>query len=161
MSLSVGDRIPSVTLTAMVDGQPSPTSSDDVLGHGKVVLFAVPGAFTPTCSDQHLPGFVQHAEELRARGVDRVACVAVNDAFVLDAWARANDVGDTVLMLADGNAEFATAMGLEMDSRAFGMGIRSQRYVAVLDDGVVQELRVDENPLSTDASSADAILTAL
>jgi peroxiredoxin len=161
VSLSVGDRIPSVTLTAMVDGQPSPTSSDDALGHGKVVLFAVPGAFTPTCSDQHLPGFVQHAEELRARGVDRVACVAVNDAFVLDAWARANDVGDTVLMLADGNAEFATAMGLEMDSRAFGMGIRSQRYVAVLDDGVVQELRVDENPLSTDASSADAILTAL
>ncbi len=157
MAISVGDRIPDVKLMTMTDEGPRPVQSGDVLGKGKVVLFAVPGAFTPTCSDHHLPGFVLRADDLRAKGVDTVACVAVNDAFVMGAWGQAQNTGDAVLMLADGNGDFTAEMGLEMDGTGFGLGTRSQRYAAILDDGVVTELMVESKP-GLDVSSADSVL---
>ncbi len=160
MAISVGDRIPDVKLMTTTSEGPRPVQSGEVLGHGKVVLFAVPGAFTPTCSDYHLPGFVLRAEDLKAKGVDKVACVAVNDAFVMGAWANAQHVDDKVVMLADGNGEFASALGLELDGRGFGLGVRSQRYAAVLEDGVVKELFVEAGP-GLEVSSADAVLAAL
>ncbi|WP_211177279.1 peroxiredoxin [Pseudonocardia acidicola] len=140
---------------------PRPVESDEVLGTGTVVLFAVPGAFTPTCSDHHLPGYVLRADELLAKGVDTIACIAVNDAFVLDAWGQARDTGDKILMLGDGNGEFTAAAGLELDGRGFGLGTRSQRYAAILDDGVVRELLVEPDPLGVTVSSADTVLERL
>jgi glutaredoxin/glutathione-dependent peroxiredoxin len=160
MAISVGDRIPDVTLRTMTPDGPAPVQSGDVLGKGKVVLFAVPGAFTPTCSDHHLPGFVLRAEDLRAKGVDTIACVAVNDAFVMGAWGEARGTDDKVVMLADGNGEFTAAVGLEMDGSGFGLGTRSQRYAAVLQDGVVQELLVESGP-GLDVSSVDSVLSKL
>ncbi|MBN2622267.1 MAG: peroxiredoxin [Acidimicrobiales bacterium] len=160
MAISVGDRIPDVTLRTMTDDGPAPVQSGDVLGKGKVVLFAVPGAFTPTCSDHHLPGFVVRAEDLMAKGVDTIACVAVNDAFVMGAWGEAQGVGDKVVMLADGNGELTAALGLEMDGSGFGLGTRSQRYAAILEDGVVTDLMVEPGP-GLEASSADAVLAKL
>ena len=127
----------------MTGNSPEASRSGDVLGKGKVVLFAVPGAFTPTCSDYHLPGFVHRADEFLAKGVDTVACVSVNDPFVMGAWGRDQEVGDRVLMLADGNGEFTRAMGLEADMSGAGLGPRSQRYAAVIDDGVVTALFVE------------------
>ncbi len=160
MALSVGDTIPNVTLTTpTVEGLKS-VQSIDVLGQGKVVLFAVPGAFTPTCSDHHLPGFVMQADEILARGVDRIACIAVNDAFVMGAWGNAQGTGDKIMMLADGNGEFTAAMGLELDLAGLGLGTRSQRYAAILEDGVVEELFV-ETGRGVEVSSADAVLKAL
>src|SRR5690606_38610118 len=120
-----------------------PAQTAELLGSGKVVLFAVPGAFTPGCSEYHLPGFVTRAADVRAKGVDRIACIAVNDAFVMGAWGKDQNVGDDVLMIADGNGEFAQAMGLVMDGSGFGLGQRSQRYAAILQDGVIQELLVE------------------
>jgi glutaredoxin/glutathione-dependent peroxiredoxin len=160
MAISVGDRIPDVKLMTMTDEGPRPVQSGDVLGKGKVVLFAVPGAFTPTCSDHHLPGFVLRADDIRAKGVDTIACVAVNDAFVMGAWGQVQNTGDAVLMLADGNGDFAAQMGLELDGSGFGLGTRSQRYAAILDDGVVTELMVEANP-GLDVSSADSVLDKL
>jgi glutaredoxin/glutathione-dependent peroxiredoxin len=160
MAISVGERVPDVKLMTMTDEGPRPVQSGDVLGKGKVVLFAVPGAFTPTCSDHHLPGFVLRADDLRAKGVDTVACVAVNDAFVMGAWGQAQNTGDAVLMLADGNGAFTAEMGLEMDGSGFGLGTRSQRYAAILDDGVVTELLVESAP-GLDVSSADSVLAKL
>ncbi|HEX5367274.1 MAG TPA: peroxiredoxin [Acidimicrobiales bacterium] len=160
MAISVGDKIPDVTLRTMTADGPRAVQSGDVLGSGTVVLFAVPGAFTPTCSDHHLPGFVLRADELAAEGVDTVACVAVNDPFVMGAWGEARGVDDKVLMLADGNGEFAAAMGLEMDGSGLGLGRRSQRYAAILRDGVVQELMVEPGP-GLEASSAEAVLAKL
>ena len=160
MAVSVGDHIPEVGLRTMTSEGPKPISSTEALGTGKVVLFAVPGAFTPTCSDFHLPGFVLRAEDLKAKGVDTIACVAVNDAFVMGAWGEAKGVGDSVLMLADGSAEFAKAMGLEMDGTAGGLGIRSQRYAAILEDGVITHLAV-EPVRGLDVSSAESILGLL
>ncbi len=122
------------------------------------MLFAVPGAFTPGCSKVHLPGFVAGADELRAKGVDTIACVAVNDTWVLDAWARANDVGDKILMISDGNGEFTRAMGLEMDGSGFGLGTRSRRYAAVIEDGVITDLEVEEGG-GVNVSSCENILT--
>lgn len=160
MAITVGDRIPEVSLSTMRAEGPTTVSSRDALGSGKTVLFAVPGAFTPTCSDYHLPGFVIRAEELRAKGVETIACVSVNDAFVMGAWGENQNVGDSVLLLADGNAEFAKAVGLELDGTGFGMGVRSQRYAMVLEDGVVTYLGIEPGPgLST--SGADAVLAAL
>jgi peroxiredoxin len=160
VALSVGDTIPNVTLTTpTVEGLKS-VQSIDVLGQGKVVLFAVPGAFTPTCSDHHLPGFVMQADEILARGVDRIACIAVNDAFVMGAWGNAQGTGDKIMMLADGNGEFTAAMGLELDLAGLGLGTRSQRYAAILEDGVVEELFV-ETGRGVEVSSADAVLKAL
>lgn len=161
MSLSSGDTIPDVTLTTMTKDGPAPVASRDALGTGTVVLFAVPGAFTPSCSDQHLPEYVLRADELRAKGVDKIACIAVNDAFVLDAWGRSREAGDSVVMLADGNGDFAKAVGLELDATGLGLGVRSQRYAAVLQDGVVRDIWVESVPSDVTVSSAGAVLKTL
>ncbi|MFC5996511.1 peroxiredoxin [Pseudonocardia hispaniensis] len=161
MALSIGDRIPLATLTTMTDSGPQPVESDEVLGKGTVVLFAVPGAFTPTCSDDHLPGFVLQADQLLAKGVDRIACIAVNDSFVLDAWGKARDVGDKILMLGDGNGQFTAAAGMELDASGFGLGTRSKRYAAVLEDGVVKDLFVEADGVGLSVSAADAVLATL
>lgn len=161
MALTVGDTIPDVQLTTLTAEGPKPVQSSEVLGQGKVVLFAVPGAFTPTCNDHHLPGFVMQADEILERGVDRIACVAVNDVFVMGAWGNAQGTGDKILMLADGNGEFTAATGMELDLAKLGLGTRSQRYAAILQDGVVQELFVEPNPGKVDVASSDAILKAL
>jgi glutaredoxin/glutathione-dependent peroxiredoxin len=160
MPRAVGEKIPDVELRIMTPEGPKPINSLDALGHGTTVLFAVPGAFTPTCSDHHLPGFVVRADELRARGVETIACIAVNDAFVMGAWSRDQNVGDRILMLADGNGEFTKAMGLELDGTGFGLGVRSQRYAAILEDGVVRSLLVEPNP-GLDVSSAESVLATL
>jgi glutaredoxin/glutathione-dependent peroxiredoxin len=160
MAISVGDKVPDVKLMTMTAEGPRPVQSGEVLGTGKVVLFAVPGAFTPTCSDHHLPGFVLRADDLKAKGVDTVACVAVNDPFVMGAWGQVQNTEGAVTMLADGNGEFAAAMGLEMDGSGFGLGTRSQRYAAIIEDGVVTDLAVESKP-GVDVSSADAVLAKL
>ena len=160
MALSVGDTIPNVKLMTMTGEGLKPVQSGEVLGTGRVVLFAVPGAFTPTCSDHHLPGFVMQADELLAKGVDRIACVAVNDAFVMGAWGAAQGTGDKVLMLSDGNGEFAAAAGLELDGSGFGLGTRSQRYAAILRDGVVEKIFVEPDT-GVSVSGADQVLKAL
>ena len=160
MAISVGDKIPDVTLRTMTAEGPAAIQSSEVLGSGKVVLFAVPGAFTPTCSDHHLPGFVLRSEDLIAKGVDTIACVAVNDPFVMGAWAQSQGTDGKVLMLSDGNGEFAAAVGLELDGSGFGLGTRSQRYAAILEDGVVTELMVESAP-GLDVSSADSVLSKL
>ncbi len=160
MPVKPGDRIPDAkVMTATSDG-PRPAQTGKLLGDGLVVLFAVPGAFTPTCSDYHLPGFVLRSDELKAKGVGCIACISVNDAFVMDAWARDREVGDAVLMIADGNGEFTKAMGLEMDGSSFGLGSRSKRYAAIIDDGVIRELFV-EPAGGLEVSSAEAVLGAL
>ena len=153
MAIAVGTRIPDVELRTMTPDGPAVVKSGDVLGSGKVVLFAVPGAFTPGCSNVHLPGFVERADELKAKGVTTIACVAVNDPFVMDAWGKAHGVGDDILMLADGNGEFTAAMGLELDGSGFGLGKRSKRYAAILEDGVLTSLEVDEKGIDLSACS--------
>jgi glutaredoxin/glutathione-dependent peroxiredoxin len=160
MAIAVGDKIPEVQLMTMSTDGPKPVSSTEALGHGKVVVFAVPGAFTPTCSDHHLPGFVVRADEIRAKGADTIACLSVNDPFVMGAWGRDQKVGDRVLMLADGNGDFTKAVGLEMDGSGIGLGIRSRRYAAILEDGVVTSLFVEQKP-GLDVSSAESVLAAL
>jgi peroxiredoxin len=160
MSISVGDTIPDVTLRTMTADGPAAVQSTEALGKGKVVLFAVPGAFTPTCSDHHLPGFVLRAEDILAKGVDKIACVAVNDVFVMAAWGEAQGTDDKVLMLSDGNGEFTAAVGLELDGSGFGLGTRSQRYAAILEDGVVKDLVVEASP-GLDVSSAESVLAKL
>ncbi|HEX6165922.1 MAG TPA: peroxiredoxin [Acidimicrobiales bacterium] len=160
MAISVGDRIPDVTLRTMTNDGPAAIGSEEALGKGKVVLFAVPGAFTPTCSDHHLPGFVLRAEDILAKGVDSIACVSVNDPFVMGAWGQVQGTEGKVLMLSDGNGEFTAAMGLELDGSGFGLGTRSQRYAAIIDDGVITELMVESAP-GLDVSSADSVLSKL
>jgi glutaredoxin/glutathione-dependent peroxiredoxin len=160
MTIAVGDRVPDVKVFTFGDRGPKATTSAEVLGKGKVVLFGVPGAFTPTCSDHHLPGFVLRAEELRAKGVDKVVCLSVNDPFVMGAWGKDQNVGSSVVMLADGNGDLAQAMGLTMDGTRFGLGTRSQRFAVVLDDGVVSWLAVEPGP-GLSVSSAEEVLAAL
>ncbi|MHB8262889.1 MAG: redoxin family protein [Acidimicrobiales bacterium] len=160
MAISIGDRIPDVEVMTMGARGPEKVSTASVLGSGKVVLFAVPGAFTPTCSDLHLPSFIHRADELKEKGVDVIACIAVNDVFVMDAWSKAYGVSDNLAMLADGNGEFAKAMGLEMDGSGFGMGMRSQRYAAVVEDGILGALFVEQGP-GVKVSSADSVLEHL
>ena len=160
MAIAVGDKIPSAKLKTMTAEGPKDISTDDIFNGKKVVLFAVPGAFTPTCSAKHLPGFVEKAAEIKAKGVDTVACLSVNDAFVMGAWGKAQNTGDKVLMLADGSGDFTKAVGLELDLTANGMGLRSKRYAMVVDDGVVKTLNV-EAPGAFEVSSADAVLKAL
>jgi peroxiredoxin len=155
MTIQVGDRIPDVTLNVLKDGVQS-VSTGDIFGGKNVVLFSVPGAFTPTCSERHLPGYVERYEDFRGRGIE-VACIAVNDAFVMDAWAKAQHVPDGLTMLADGNAAFMRALGLEMDATRFGMGIRGKRFALYAEDGVVKKLAV-EAPGEFKVSSADAML---
>ncbi len=157
MPIAVGEKIPSVTLkkTDMSD-----LSTDELFGGRKVVVFAVPGAFTPTCSNQHLPGFVAKADEIKAKGVDEIVCLSVNDAFVMGAWGEDQGTGDKVTMLADGNGDFAKAVGLDFDGSGIGFGLRSQRYAMVVNDGVVETLNV-EAPMKFEVSDADSILSAL
>jgi len=160
MALKQGDKIPEVKLTEMVDGRPSQVSLAELSKGKRVVVFAVPGAFTPTCSMKHLPGFVDQNAAIRAKGVDEIVCISVNDAFVMDAWGKDKGAGDKVMMLADGNADFARAMGLEMDGKGIGFGTRSQRYSAIIENGVVKALNV-EKPMKFECSTADAILDQL
>ena len=160
MTIVVGDKIPDIKVMTFGPNGPTPAQTGEVLGSGKVVLFAVPGAFTPTCSDFHLPSYVIRHDELKAKGVDKVACISVNDPFVMDAWAKDQNVGDLVIMLADGNGDFTRAVGLEMDGSGFGLGQRSQRYAMVIDDGVVTTLNVEPGP-GLSVSAADAILAEL
>ena len=160
MTIKVGDKVPSATLMQMKDGGPKPVSTDDLFKGKKVALFALPGAFTPTCSAKHLPGFIKQAGALKAKGIDAIACVSVNDAFVMGAWGESQSAGDTVMMLADGNGDFTRALGLEMDATKFGMGKRSQRYSMLVDNGVVTALNV-EAPGAFEVSSADHMLALL
>ena len=160
VAISVGDKIPDVKVMTPTAEGPKPAQTGELLGSGKVVLFAVPGAFTPTCSDYHLPGFVLRHDELKAKGVDKVACISVNDAFVMAAWGQAQNVGDNVIMLADGNGEFTRAVGLELDLGVAGLGMRSRRYALVLQDGVVTDVKLEEGG-KLEVSSADAVLAAL
>jgi peroxiredoxin len=160
MTIAVGDKIPDVTVQSPGPDGPQAAKTGELLGHGKVVLFGLPGAFTPTCNDYHLPGFVLRAEDMQAKGVDKIACVAVNDAFVMKAWGEANDVGDKVTLIADGSATFTKALGLDVDLTGGGLGIRSKRYAAILQDGVVTDLAVEET-LGLERSSADAVLAKL
>ncbi|HVN37332.1 MAG TPA: peroxiredoxin [Myxococcota bacterium] len=160
MAIKVGDKIPSVKLKTMKDGKMSDITTDEIFRGKKVVLFAVPGAFTPTCSMQHLPGFVEKASQIRAKGVDTIACISVNDAFVMGAWGKDKGADGKVLMLADGNGEFAKAVGLDFDGSGIGFGLRSQRYALVAQDGVVKQVAV-EQPMKFEVSSADAILAKL
>jgi peroxiredoxin len=160
MTIAVGDKIPSAKLKTMTAEGPKDISTDEIFGGKKVVLFAVPGAFTPTCSAKHLPGFVEKAAQIKGKGVDTVACLAVNDAFVMGAWGKAQNTDGKVLMLADGAAAFTKQLGLDLDLSAPGMGVRSKRYAMVVDNGVVKALNV-EAPGAFEVSSADAILRAL
>ena len=158
MTIKVGDKIPAGMFTVMGTEGPTGISTSDIFDGKKVVLFAVPGAFTPTCSVAHLPGFVVHVDDIKAKGVDTVACMAVNDVFVVDAWGKAANA-EHLLLLADGNADFTTSVGLTLDGTGFGMGTRSQRFAMIVDDGVVSLLNVDQGAL--EGSSAEAILAAL
>ena len=160
MSIQVGDRLPSATLTTMTGEGPKPLTTSELCEGKKVVLFAVPGAFTPTCSVQHLPGFLENAQSFKDKGVDTVACVSVNDPFVMGAWGKDREVGENLVMLSDGNGDFTAAIGLEMDGSGFGLGTRSQRYAMIVDDGVVSTLNVESGP-GLDVSSAETILSEL
>ncbi|WP_409432162.1 peroxiredoxin [Litorimonas sp. RW-G-Af-16] len=157
MAIKTGDKMPSATLMQMGPDGPQPVSTDDLFKGSKVALFAVPGAFTPTCSAKHLPGFKERADELRAKGVDKIACTSVNDVFVMDAWGKSQDAGDDIMMLADGNGDFAKAVGLQLDATGFGMGSRSQRYAMVVNDGVVEQVFVEDGG-EFKVSSADYML---
>jgi peroxiredoxin len=158
--IKVGDKIPSATLMQMKDGGPKPVTTEQLFAGKKVALFALPGAFTPTCSAKHLPGFIQNSDALKAKGIDTIACVSVNDAFVMGAWGEQQKAGDKVMMLADGNGDFARALGLELDATKFGMGKRSQRFSMVVDNGVVTQLNV-EQPGAFEVSSADHMMALL
>ena len=160
MAIQVGDKVPEVTLAHMTADGSAPISTSDIFKGKKVVLFALPGAFTPTCSAKHLPGFVAKADELKAKGVDTIACLSVNDPFVMGAWGKDQNVGDKVLMLADGSAELTKAMGLELDLTPRGFGMRSDRYAMIVDDSVVTMLNREE-PRAFEVSSAEAVLKAL
>jgi peroxiredoxin len=158
--IKVGDKLPKATFMAATSEGPRPMTTDDVFKGKTVALFAVPGAFTPTCSAKHLPGFKEKAAELKAHGIDQIACTSVNDAFVMGAWAKDQQAGDAILMLADGNGVFAQAVGLEMDGSKFGMGLRSKRYSMLVKDGVVEKLNVEEGG-EFKVSSADYLLGQL
>ncbi|MDY6897089.1 MAG: peroxiredoxin [Cyanobacteriota bacterium] len=160
MTIKVGDKIPSVTLKHMEESGAKEVSTDELFKGKKVLLFAVPGAFTPACSNQHLPGYIQNAEQIKAKGVDTIACISVNDVFVMDAWGKSQNAGDKVLMLADGDGEFAKAAGLELDLNGKGLGMRSQRYAMVVEDGVVKELELEDGG-KLEISTAEKLLAKL
>jgi peroxiredoxin len=161
MTIKVGDQLPDAILTTMTDEGPHPSPTGDLFGGRKVVLFAVPGAFTPTCHMNHLPGFIEHAEAIRAKGVDMIACLSVNDIFVMDAWAKASGAEGTITFAADGNGDFTKALGLELDASGFGMGLRSQRFSMVINNGVVEALNIEPSAGNADVSGAAAILGQL
>jgi len=160
MSISVGDRMPEGNFAVMSSDGPNSISSAELFGGKKVVMFSVPGAFTPTCSAKHLPGFVEQAAALKGKGVDTIACIAVNDVFVMDAWGKSQGVGDDVMMLADGNGDYTNALGLGLDASGFGMGQRGQRFAVVVDDGVATGVHV-EGPGEFKVSAAEAVLETL
>lgn len=159
MSIQQGDRLPEATLHTMRDGRPTAITTSELFSGKKVVMFAVPGAFTPTCSEAHLPGYVVQADAIKAKGIDDIICVAVNDAFVMGAWGKAGNA-DALTMVGDGNGDFTKAIGLEMDGSGFGLGTRSQRYAMVIEDGVVNTLAVEAGG-QLDVSSAESILKNL
>ena len=161
MTIKVGDQLPQSTFRVMTPDGPAAKTTDDVFRGRKVVLVAVPGAFTPTCDRNHLPGFVQHADEIKAAGVDAIAVTSTNDVFVLKAWSAAAGADGKVEMLSDGNADFAKALGLSFDGSGFGLGTRSQRYAMLVDDGVVKSVAVEDAPSKADASSAESFLKSL
>jgi len=160
MTIKIGDKLPDAEFTTMTGDGQQKLSTDTIFTGRKVVLFAVPGAFTPTCSMNHLPGFVQNIAAIKAKGVDTVACVAVNDVFVMDAWGKASGANGSILMLADGNGDFARAIGLEFDLTQAGLGKRSKRYSMIIDNGVVKSLNVEDKP-GVNVSGADTILGQL
>ena len=160
MTIAVGDKVPSASTMLATKNGPEKVDTAEYLASGKVAFFALPGAYTPTCSAQHLPGFVEKAADLKAKGVDKIVCMSVNDAFVMGAWGEAHNAGEKVEMLADGNGEFSRALGLTMDGTAFGMGERSQRFAMVLNNGVVEQLFVEE-PGAFEVSSAEHIIKNL
>lgn len=148
MTIKVGDKLPSTTFFVMTGEGPKPKTTDEVFKGKKVVLFSVPGAFTPTCSKQHLPSYLANHDKIKAQGVDTIACLSVNDVFVMDAWAKDKGVGDKILMLADGSAEYAKALGLEFDLNKAGLGLRSKRFSMIVNNGTVEKLNVDESGYS-------------
>jgi peroxiredoxin len=160
MTIKIGERMPAGTFKVMSEKGPSDLSSAELFGGKKVLLFAVPGAFTPTCDARHLPGYLEHYDALRAKGIDTIACLAVNDVFVMNAWGKAGQALGKVVMLADGNGEYTRALGLELDARGFGMGQRAQRFAIVAEDGVVRQLHV-EAPGQFKVSAADYVLGQL
>ena len=160
MPIQVGDSVPDISVKMMGQGGPEDVGIKSLCAQGTSVIFSLPGAYTPACSARHLPGFLEHAVDFKARGVARIMCVSVNDAFVMDAWARANHVDQKIIMLADGNGEFTRATGLELDARPFGMGLRSQRYAMVVKDGKVTQLFVEE-PGAFEVSAASHVLSKL
>src|ERR1051325_5160043 len=161
MTIQVGDKVPSATLKYLSPEGPKDITTDELFRGKKVALFAVPGAFTPACSQRHLPGYVDKAAELKAKGVDTIACIAVNDAAGMGAWGKAQNCGDKVLMLADGSGDFARAIGMDLDLSRAGLGTRSKRYSMLVEDGTVKALNVEQAPPQVDVSSADAMLKAL
>ncbi|PHZ83252.1 peroxiredoxin [Paremcibacter congregatus] len=160
MTIAVGDKLPEATLVEMTADGPTPRTTAEIFGGRKVALFSVPGAFTPTCSAKHLPGFIEKADAFKAKGVDEIACMAVNDAFVMGAWGKSQNADGKVSMLADGNGDFAKALGLEMDGTGFGMGMRGKRFSMVVEDGVVTSLNI-EGPGEFHVSSAEYMLDQL
>ena len=161
MAIKAGDRMPAGKLKTMTKDGPKDVTTDELFKGKKVVLFSVPGAFTPTCDAKHLPGFVQLADQIHAKGVDTIACMAVNDVFVMSAWGKSSSVGDKILMLADGNGDFAKAIGLTMDGSGFGLGTRSQRYAMIVDNGVVKYLGLETSPGVAIESGAEKVLGLL
>jgi peroxiredoxin len=159
MAIQEGDKLPAATMFMMQDGKPGPVTTSDLFDGKKTVVFALPGAYTPTCSQAHLPGYVVNADAIKAKGVDSIVCISVNDAFVMDSWG-ADKNAEEILMVGDGNGEFTAAIGLEMDGSGFGMGTRSQRYAMIVDDGTVTKLAV-EDPGQFEVSKAESILEAL
>jgi peroxiredoxin len=161
MTIQVGDKIPAATLKAVTPEGPKDITTDELFRGKKVVLFAVPGAFTPACSQRHLPGYVEKAGDLKKKGIDTIACIAVNDPAVMGAWGKAQNVGDKVMMLADGSADFARTIGLDIDLARAGLGIRSKRYSMLVEDGTVKALNVEQVPSQVEVSSAESMLKAL
>ena len=160
MTIKAGDKMPSGTLKRMTKEGPKDISADELFKGKRVVLFSVPGAFTPTCDAKHLPGFVELADQLRAKGVDTIACMAVNDVFVMNAWGKAQSVGDKIMMLADGNGDYARALGLELDAKGYGMGMRGQRFAIIAKDGVATQVDI-EQPGQFKVSAAEHVLAQL
>ena len=161
MAITAGSPLPHAKFKIMTETGPAEISTDELFKGKKAVLFAVPGAFTPTCTNSHLPGFLHHAADLKAKGVDVIACTSVNDVFVMDAWSKASGAKGTITFLADGNGDFAKAVGLELDGAPIGFGIRSKRYAMLLDDGVVKKLHVEDTPGTAIESSAEKLLSDL
>jgi len=159
MAIKEGDKLPDATMHVMQDGRPTAVTTDELFGGKKVVVFAVPGAYTPTCSQAHLPGFVVNADTIKSKGIDSIVCLSVNDAFVMDAWGKDANA-EQIMMVGDGNGEFTKKLGLEMDGSGFGLGTRSQRYAMIIEEGVVTKLAVEE-PGKFEVSKAESVLEAL